>query len=669
MFVLCALLVGLFLGLTAAQALAALPGMLGEHSQLSKVIEFSYWGTPLTAQLVWFVLAVIGLHMLWMTVLYSVVRLTVSAFPWLATRTLWVAAAWFALSALTVLAMNAGMFPWSNSGTRLLAWARIPLQTVFLVAMILIALGTAKQSRRFRAWAPRIAVYSAVALAVALIGRFMLAERERQSVPDPDELPNVILIGIDSLRPDVIGGTRQIGLTPNIDRFLRDAHEFSNVVTPLGRTSPAWVSILSGEYPMTSGARENLIPRERLNIERTLPEALRELGYRNTYAIDETRFCNIDETYGFDVVITPPMGTPDWIIGTLNDLPLTNIFANTRLGGWLFPASHGNRAASHVYEPQTFVDMLKRNVTARGPQFMALHLTLPHWPYHHAETSTYYFDPADDAMYAYLSAVISADRQFGALISALEDRGLLKNSIVVLLSDHGEAVGLAAKDSILAGMSGLSSEDTAGLAIPLWGHGGTVLSPSQYDTVLAVRSYGSARVTSHHKRHDELLSLVDIMPTVLDLVGAPVAKGTDGLSFAGLLRGENTAHEFDDRIVFTETGLVADQQGLKVDEGQLVEQAIYYRVNPKNARVEFRADMLPRLIANKERAAISSRWTLVQIPGRGYTTNDRYLAFDRIGNRALVYVPGSTDLAEPELGRIAEALARRYEGEIDLRQN
>jgi len=57
--------------------------------------------------------------------------------------------------------------------------------------------------------------------------------------------PNVIIIGLDSLRPDAINRKD----TPAIYHFLASSHTFTRAYTPLARTFPSWVSLLTATYP------------------------------------------------------------------------------------------------------------------------------------------------------------------------------------------------------------------------------------------------------------------------------------------------------------------------------------------------------------------------------------------------------------------------------------
>ena len=74
---------------------------------------------------------------------------------------------------------------------------------------------------------------------------------------------------------------------------------------------------------------------------------LKQAGYHTVYSTDEVRFANIDESYGFDQVITPRIGASDFLIGTYNELPLASLVINTRFGKWLFPFSYAQSRCGH----------------------------------------------------------------------------------------------------------------------------------------------------------------------------------------------------------------------------------------------------------------------------------------------------------------------------------
>lgn len=111
---------------------------------------------------------------------------------------------------------------------------------------------------------------------------------------------------------------------------------------------------------------------------------LKRQGYTTIYATDDRRFNNIDKEFGFEEVIGPKLGINDVILGTSNDLPLSNLLINFRISSWLFPYNYSNRASYFSYYPQTFTTKLKHDLASdvhTMPVFLGVHFTLPHWPY------------------------------------------------------------------------------------------------------------------------------------------------------------------------------------------------------------------------------------------------------------------------------------------------
>ncbi len=89
------------------------------------------------------------------------------------------------------------------------------------------------------------------------------------------------------------------------------------------------------------------------------------------------------------------------------------------------------------------------------------------------------------------SACEAADEMFGEIVAMLERKGALENAIVVVLSDHGEALALP-NDTMINNESKIE-----GLRAPLvvtdFGHGQSVLSPVQYQVLLGFRTFGTRR--------------------------------------------------------------------------------------------------------------------------------------------------------------------------------
>ncbi|WBV63349.1 DUF229 domain-containing protein [Legionella pneumophila 130b] len=113
--------------------------------------------------------------------------------------------------------------------------------------------------------------------------------------PNVDSEPNVIILGIDSLSPESVTSRNM----PFLHQVLLDSFQFTNTISPLARTYPAWSSILTGLYPKHHLAEENLVERSRVKSQLSIVWDLNKLGYNTIYATDDRRFNSIDENFGF----------------------------------------------------------------------------------------------------------------------------------------------------------------------------------------------------------------------------------------------------------------------------------------------------------------------------------------------------------------------------------
>ena len=352
------------------------------------------------------------------------------------------------------------------------------------------------------------------------------------------------------------------------------------------------------------------------------------------------------------------------MLGKFNDLPLVNLFSNTRLGAWMFPATYANRAAAVTYRPDTFVDRLDAEISSESPTLLVTHLALPHHPYVWAEPADKVFARATDNSYQYTNAVIAADRQFGAIMELLEHKGLLRNALVVVLSDHGEALGLPDSDTLLSGQVARSVLD--GQRISLWGHGSSVLSPHQFAAFLAIRPFGAVDLPPAFHEYDVPVSLVDIAPTIVDAVNLKSDALFDGASLLPLIRGDSRAFEtFSRRLRFTESGF----RTKKIEQGDFDERSVlgdvatYFRMNPATARFELRPDVVPYLLADKERAVLSADWLLASIPDKSDRRFQKYLLVSRRGEPPVrLEHPPADDGSE--IARLWGALHEHYGAEL-----
>src|SRR5436309_10176546 len=227
----------------------------------------------------------------------------------------------------------------------------------------------------------------------------------------PDPTPNVVVITIDTLRPDHLGcyGYRQIH-TPNIDGLAADGFRFERAYTSVPVTLPSHTMIFTGTYPIYSGMHD--FAANVLNpAQPTLASVLKEHGYATGAAVAsavlDSRF---GLNHGFDFYYDH---------FDFSRLQESNIDEMERPG--------------NVVADLT-LDWLSKNYKEKF--FLWMHLYDPHFPYRPpAPYSEEYKDRLYDGEIAF------ADAQVGRLLRFLKEKQLYQNTLIVLSGDHGESLG------------------------------------------------------------------------------------------------------------------------------------------------------------------------------------------------------------------------------------
>ena len=675
-FLVSALLSILFLVSTAYISIVTLVDRV-DSTDVMKAVSHDIWSAKIASQVTYFGAAQLLLHLAMGALAWLLARASAEVWPSARKKFIRILIGWFCLLGGATLAYNALWYPRTFFGAHYYDHM-VPVFGPFHVGewiygvVVVAAFATLAAAgylalrrmqtvtrRRWLAGAIGVAALTATGQAV---DHFQFAARALAAGGPP----HVILLGIDSLRLGELsrfGGTQ--GNTAHIDQFLEDADIVKDTSTPMARTFGSWVAILTGRSPNVTGARNNLTPRDVVASNPTIADVLRKAGYRTVYSTDEVRFANIDESYGFDQVITPPIGASDFIIGTYNELPLASVVVNTRIGQLLFPFSYGNRGAATMFEPKTYLARLDRELDFARPTFLVVHLTAAHWPYYTAETPFGITKQTPEDRPMYRVGLRTADAMFGQVVSMLRRRGALDNAVVVVLSDHGEAMMLP-EDAIAK-----SGAFVKGLGAPLKvldvGHGQSVLSPTQYKVLLAFKSFAKDRGFSSGARDLPAVATVeDIAPTLLDLLGVDAnALQSSGQSLALLLRSSDVdlVAPGPERIRFTETDLavIPNFEG-GVDEVTTARtNSKFFGIDSETSRMYIRHGLLPLAHAYKERAAFTSRHLLAAVPAG--PDAHQYLYFDlQSGNgQLLLERPGP----EPDdAQRLWDALEAHFPGEL-----
>jgi hypothetical protein len=298
-------------------------------------------GTKLGSNLMLYALAQAALHCVFAMLFVPLGHVTRFAWHDQKNSRRVLATLWFVAGTVWVLIANATSFPTSSLGEPYgelanQSWHGINMLTIVsavLSAALIATLLRAAMRIKLAQWPPTLR-WAVPAIALPLFFFIVVRQGPAQATAHATDKPNIVIIGLDSLRYDAV--RRQNSLTPSIDAFLQGAVSFSNATTPLARTFPSWVSLITGRHPHTTGATVNLLPRHVIHTGETLPQLLSRKGYRSVYAIDEVRFSNLDLSYGFDQMITPPIGATDFMLGFFAVTPRSILLMNTRVGGMVF---------------------------------------------------------------------------------------------------------------------------------------------------------------------------------------------------------------------------------------------------------------------------------------------------------------------------------------------
>ena len=363
--------------------------------------------------------------------------------------------------------------------------------------------------------------------------------------------PNILIVMADQLAAQFLPAYgHAVVKTPAIDRLAREGVVFESAYCASPLCSPSRASFMTGLLPSRTGVYDNAA--EFAADLPTYAHHLRRLGYR-TVLSGKMHFCGPDQMHGFEARLTTDIypadfgWTPDW--DHPEDRP-----------SWYHNMSSVTQAGLCVRTNQLDFDdevafMAEREIynKARGldarPLLLVASFTHPHDPY--AITREFYdlysdeeidapaagapsegYDPHSrrvrhvcamdsepvtarqvrDARHAYYGEISYFDHNVGRLLKALDDCGLKDNTVVVVVSDHGDMLGER-------GLWYKMSFFEASARVPL--------------IVSAPQLYSPRRIAG-------AVSLIDVAPTLVDLAGgdsAALAEDFDGRSLTRHLTG------------------------------------------------------------------------------------------------------------------------------------
>ena len=352
----------------------------------------------------------------------------------------------------------------------------VGVDILFMKCLLGVAIPFRSASTRFSYRAKCLFVASAL---VRLVCPFVFLVTFAIDLLSAEPKPNVIVITIDTVRADHLGcyGYGPIQ-TPNIDALARASARFSHAYTPVPITLPAHSSLFTGSFPMATGVHDfasNTLSASAV----TLAEILHEKGYATGAFVGAPV---LDSRYGLNQGFDTYFDHFDF-----SHLDETKTDEVKRQGDVVIDEALG---------------WLKRS--PQRPFFLWVHLYDAHYPYVPPEpyASRYKTRPYD-------GEIAFADAQIGRLLSFLKTSASLANSLVVLAADHGEGLGEHGEQK----------------------HGFFIYDSTLHVPLIVKIPGATPRVVGSD------VSLVDVMPTLLQALHIPIPPTVEGRSLSNEILG------------------------------------------------------------------------------------------------------------------------------------
>lgn len=375
-------------------------------------------------------------------------------------------------------------------------------------------------------------------LALAAITAFYLS-LSSISLAEEGNGPNIILIVLDTARADHFGcyGYKR-PTTPNIDEIAKEAAVFENALSVIPLTTPAHVSVMTGVHPGRHLASRNLVVvPEHLPM---LAQVLKNAGYATAASVSSQLVgSQLGFGRGFDIFYEAKANTPGLMRPgneTVDDA-LQWLSENFKKKFFLWvhlydphlpyepPDEYGLKfnPAYQAYKeelgamPAFFYNDLGAHAAGaagirKGPAAPAknapsIRTVVP------ARTGHIPFltpEKIEQMIAAYDGELAFDDDLLGKIFLFLKEKGVYKDTVIIIMGDHGEILHEKAD---------------------YFGHHEYLYQGSLH-IPLIMRFPGAAP-----RKVRERITIVDVLPTLLDALGIKNESETDGVSFWGAVKG------------------------------------------------------------------------------------------------------------------------------------
>lgn len=419
--------------------------------------------------------------------------------------------------------------------------------------------------------------------------------------------PNILIIYADQLRHDCIGALGSDIATPNIDQLISSGCVCTQACTPSPVCMPARWSLHTGQYTSSHKCYSNHHPGPMPDY--SLPDLLRDAGYRTGLVGKNHSFLTEKD---FDYFNTEPQARDRqaahrrwlWARDLHSEYP--RLCPEAAAGGVAGDPDHAKTDAA--------LGFLEEQETK--PFFLWLSYHHPHTPYYVPEPYySLYADcdpmgqpqregsladkpfrqqfhqqnndallPFNDAeilhmrrMYA--GMVTMLDAELGRVLDQLEQQGLRENTLIVLMSDHGDYMG---------------------------DHGLLTKSPSLYDCLVRTPFIVSwPGVVPDGTASEELISHVDVMPTLLAAAGVPAPAAVEGINVLPFLCGDQSGLR---PAVVSEYGIPGEAYTPERLRAEGLSAGAFH--NPNDDRIPWEGN--PVSLSGRIRMLRTKEWKLVE---------------------------------------------------------
>jgi arylsulfatase A-like enzyme len=345
----------------------------------------------------------------------------------------------------------------------------------------------------------------------------------------PPEPPSIVFILIDTLRADFLGSYGFEGpVSPQLDALARESHLFEHCYAQAPWTKPSMASLFCSLHPLGHGVTnhegrmwgretEDLVKGVLAEEAVTLAEVLQEGGYRTAgFVANPWMTAEYGFHQGFDVY-EDVTGDPKSGI----KVPADSVLAQAR--GWLSSIRPAERFFLYLHfmevhapydSPNSYYELVRGSpglasddrITLEEFKWVPIYMRQPYWVVDEQASliSTW--------RGRYAAGIRHLDQTLAPFLEELQSSGRLENTWLVITSDHGEEI-----------------HEHGG-----WDHGRT-LYEHQIHVPLLLRPPGGLE---EPRRHEDLVRLIDLMPTLLARAGLAGPSTMEGDDLSPLLAGE-----------------------------------------------------------------------------------------------------------------------------------